>query len=199
MYDVIYGLAATALAPVWLLRHKSRHKVLSALRHRMANDIEARSSESRCILLHAVSLGEMNATRALVANLRSSRPDLHIIVSTTTNTGYDRGLALYANSPNISLIRFPLDLSPAIDRLLDRLRPDLVVLLELEVWPNFILRASRRRIPVVVINGRLTTSSFRNYRLAGPLVNRTFARLALVAAQDQTYADRFIAVGANPR
>lgn len=197
MYDVLYGLAATALAPVWLLRHKSRHKVFSALRNRMG-DVEARTSESPAILIHAVSLGEMNATRALVAKLQGERPGLEIIVSTTTNTGYDRGLALYANSPDVTLIRFPIDLSPAIEKLLDRLRPDIVVLLELEVWPNLVLRAARRKIPVLVINGRLTTSSFRNYRLAGPLVKRTFARLSLVAAQDQTYADRFIAVGANP-
>ena len=197
-YDIVWGAGVGIGTPYWLIKQSAREKVVKAFRQRMGRDIAAREGDAPCILIHAVSLGEMNATRALVANLQSSRPDLHIIVSTTTNTGYDRGLALYANSPNISLIRFPLDLSPAIDRLLDRLRPDLVVLLELEVWPNFILRASRRRIPVVVINGRLTTSSFRNYRLAGPLVNRTFARLALVAAQDQTYADRFIAVGANP-
>ena len=190
----MYAVAAAAAAPVWLLRTKSRHKVASALRNRMGH-VERRAGDGPAILIHAVSLGEMNATRALVAKLRERRPDVHIIISTTTNTGYDRGMTLYANEPNTTLIRFPLDLTPAVARVLDRLRPNLVVLIELEVWPNFVKQCRKRGIPVLVINARLTTSSFRNYRMGGPLVKWIFRRIALVCAQDQTYADRFKALG----
>jgi 3-deoxy-D-manno-octulosonic-acid transferase len=147
-------------------------------------------------MIHAVSLGEMNATRSLVRSLSSARPDLRFIVSTTTDTGFARGRELYGSDPSVSLIRFPLDFTPAVSRVLDVLRPSLVVLMELEVWPNFILQCRRRSIPVLLINGRLTESSFRNYRLGGPLVARMFGRLAAVCAQDQNYADRFVALGA---
>src|SRR4051794_5360789 len=134
LYDVIYTLAAAALSPFWLLKPKSRRKISTALRNRMGH-VDPRDSNNPAILIHAVSLGEMNATRALVQKLRDARPDLDIIISTTTNTGYDRGLALYASSPSTTLIRYPLDFTPAVERVLDRLRPTLVVLIELEVWP----------------------------------------------------------------
>src|SRR6185503_1319636 len=107
-----------------------------------------------------------------------ARPDLRFVVSTTTDTGYARGRELYGADPKVTLIRFPLDFSGAIARVLDNLRPSLVVLMELEVWPNFLLQCERRRIPVLLINGRLTESSYRNYRLGGPLVKKMFRRLA---------------------
>jgi 3-deoxy-D-manno-octulosonic-acid transferase len=193
-YDVIYAVAAAALAPVWLVRAKSRHKVSSALRNRMGY-VAPRESRSAAIWIHAVSLGEMNATRALVGKLREARPDVQIIISTTTHTGYERGLALYADKSDITLVRYPLDLTPAVKRALDRLRPSVVVLIELEVWPNFLKHCGRRGIPVLVINARLTTSSFRNYRWGGVLVRRIFRRVAMVCAQDEVYAERFKALG----
>jgi 3-deoxy-D-manno-octulosonic-acid transferase len=82
-----------------------------------------------------------------------------------------------------------------VRRFLDTVRPDLVALVELEVWPNFVSDATRRGIPVCVVNGRLTERSFRGYRLAGPLLRPAFGRLGLVAAQNQEYAERFEAVG----
>ena len=150
------------------------------------------------VLIHAVALGEINATRAMVRALIQNRPGLRIVVSTTTETGYARGLELYGSDPNVTLIHYPLDFTAAINRVLDRYRPEVVVLMELEVWPNFVLQCERRRIPVLLVNGRLTPSSFRNYRLGGPLVRRMFRRLSLICAQEQAYADRFRALGAPP-
>ena len=88
-----------------------------------------------------------------------------------------------------------LDFTSAVDRLLATLRPAVVALLELEVWPNFIRRCAERKMPVLLINGRITPGSFRKYRLAQPLVGSMFARLHHVAAQDETYAKRFIELG----
>ena len=82
--------------------------------------------------------------------------------------------------------------------MLDGLRPSVVVLMELEVWPNFVAHCRRRGIPVLLINGRLTESSFRNYRRFRPLLAPTFRRLGLVCAQDQAYADRFVRLGTPP-
>jgi 3-deoxy-D-manno-octulosonic-acid transferase len=146
-------------------------------------------------MIHAVSLGEMNATRALVQQLSAARSDLRFLVTVTTDTGYARGRELYGSDPSVTLARFPLDLSSAIRRLLDRQRPAVVVLMELEVWPNLVLHCRRRGIPVAVINGRLTTSSYRNYRLARPLLRSTFGRLSAVCAQDEQYAERFRSLG----
>ena len=93
-------------------------------------------------MVHAVSLGEINATRSLVELLRSQRPGIDFIVSVTTETGFARGLELYGSSPDVTLVRYPLDFTSAVDRLLVTLRPAVVALLELEVWPNFIRRCA---------------------------------------------------------
>jgi 3-deoxy-D-manno-octulosonic-acid transferase len=196
-YDIAYGLGVGVSAPFWLLKPSARRKVLKALRERMGQDLPGGATHP-AVLIHAVSLGEMNATRAMVRGLAESRPDLRFVISTTTDTGFTRGREIYGSDPRVSLIRYPLDFSSAVVRVLDRFDPRVVVLMELEVWPNFVLHCERRRIPVLLVNGRLTPSSFRNYRLGGPLVRRMFRRLSLVCAQEPRYAERFLALGGAP-
>jgi 3-deoxy-D-manno-octulosonic-acid transferase len=194
-YDIAYGIAVAAAAPVWLAKPAARHKVLCALGQRMGH-VLPREETSNAVLIHAVSLGEMNATRELVAQLKSHRPDLHVIVSTTTTTGYERGRQLYAGKPGMSLVRFPLDFSSAVNMLLDALQPSLIVLMEGEIWPNFLLQCHRRKIPVVLVNGRMTESAFRRYRRVRFLTSSMLRRIETICAQDAVYAERFTALGA---
>jgi 3-deoxy-D-manno-octulosonic-acid transferase len=199
LYDLAYALGLGAAAPVWLIKPSSRRKVLPALRQRNGRDLpDVHSAERGTILIHAVSLGEMNATRALVARLREMRPGVQFVISSTTETGFARGKELYGPSKDVELIRYPLDFSPAVVRVLDHVKPDVVVLMELEVWPNFVKRCRDRGIPVVLANARLTPSSFRNYRMAGLFLRPTFDRLALVCAQELAYAERFLQLGVPP-
>ncbi|WP_428938689.1 3-deoxy-D-manno-octulosonic acid transferase [Fontivita pretiosa] len=193
-YDIAYGLGVAVSAPYWVIKPSARSKVLSAFSQRMG-DVARRQSDATAVMIHAVSVGEINATRALVHELRLRRRDLHIIISTTTRTGYQRAQELYGAAPHVTLIRYPLDFTPAVTRVLDSLRPSLVVLMELEVWPNFMQQCRKRNIPVILANGRLTSSSFRRYRLVRPIAASMFSRLAMVCAQDETYAGRFEALG----
>ncbi len=196
-YDIAWGAGLALSAPFWLARGKTREKVLKALRGRMGEGITP-SSRSATIMIHAVALGEINATRAMVKGLAEARPDLRFVITVTTDTGHARGLELYGKDPRVTLLRYPLDFSVAISRLLDRLKPSVVVLMELEVWPNFMWHCERRGIPVLLVNGRLTPGSFRNYRLGGPLVRKMFRRLTALCAQEDAYAQRFIQLGADP-
>src|SRR5205814_3983894 len=116
--------------------------------------------------------------------------------TTTTQTGFARALELYGPRPNdFTVLHYPLDFTPAISRVLNHLRPDLVILMELEAWPNFMLQCEKRRIPVVVVNGRMTEPSYRKYRLLGPIIRRTFRRIAAACVQEPVYAERFSALG----
>ena len=196
-YDIAWGALLGLSAPAWAMSPKARRKVRRALAERMGKGVR-REGDGPAVLIHAVSLGEMDATRSLVRELAAARPDLRFVVSTTTDTGYDRGRQLYGADRNVMLIRYPLDFSRAVGRVLDGVRPDVVVLMELEVWPNFLLQCERRGIPVVLVNGRLTPSSYRNYRLGRPLVAKMFRRLRKVCAQEETYARNFIDLGAPP-
>lgn len=197
-YDIAYGLGLGLTAPVWLMVPKARRKVLKALAQRMGQVEPRVDTSAPTILIHAVSVGELNATPKLVAMLEEARPELRFVISTTSETGFARANQLYGKHERATVIRYPLDFSSAVQRTLDALRPVAVVLLELEVWPNFVRECRRRNVPVLVVNGRMTAVSFPRYKRAAPLTRRMFATLAAVCAQEQTYADRFIALGAVP-
>ena len=142
------------------------------------------------VLVHGVSVGEVAAIRQMVGLLAART---RVVVSSTTDTGVARARALY--SSRHAVVRYPLDLSWMVRRFLDAVRPDVVALAELEVWPNFVTECTRRGIPVCVVNGRLSSSSYRGYRRARAWVRPVFRQLAAVAAQNEAYADRFIDLG----
>ena len=145
------------------------------------------------ILVHGVSVGETNALEPLVNALAASRPAPDVVVSASTETGFARARRIHAGHRVV--VRFPLDFTWMVDRFLDGLRPDLVVLAELELWPTFLAACARRGVPVCVVNARMSARSFRGYRMCRPLVRRMFSRLSLVAAQTETYRARFEALG----
>jgi 3-deoxy-D-manno-octulosonic-acid transferase len=210
-YDIAYGLVVGASAPYWLIKPSSRRKVLAAFSQRMG-EVPIREGGAPAVMIHAVSLGEINATKMLVARLRELRPDLHVIISTTTETGYARAMELYGSNgrpatphlllneqPNpYTVIRYPLDFTGAINKVLDNLRPSVVALMELEIWPNFIRECAKREIRVVLLNGRITETSFGRYKWIRPVVRRMLERVSAVCAQDETYARRFVELGARP-
>lgn len=192
--DVAYALAGAAAAPLWLLSARRRAKLRDVAATRLGR-VPPRPGGGAAVLLHAVSVGEVNATRALIDALRRERPALGIVLTVTTRTGYDRALELFGAAPGVLVARYPLDFSGAVRRLLDATRPSLAVLMELEVWPNFTRACRRRGIPIVLANGRLTEASARRYAWGGPLARRMFARLSAVCAQDEEYAARFARLG----
>jgi 3-deoxy-D-manno-octulosonic-acid transferase len=138
----------------------------------------------------------MNATRELVKQLQQVRPDLHVVITTTTVTGFDRGRQLYGGKSTVTLARFPLDFTVAVNRLLNTMTPCLIVLMEGEIWPNFLRQCERRKIPVLLVNGRISEAAFARYRKIKFITRQMLRRLAGICAQDAVYADRFIALGA---
>ena len=104
-YDIVWGAGVAIGAPYWLVKPSTRAKVLTAFKQRMGRDIPRREGDAPCILIHAVSLGEMNATRALVERLREMRPSAQFVISATTDTGYARGRELYDIQNDVTLIR----------------------------------------------------------------------------------------------
>jgi 3-deoxy-D-manno-octulosonic-acid transferase len=147
-------------------------------------------SSGRRVLLHAVSVGEVNALRTLVPLLADR---VEVVVSSTTDTGLARARALFAGRAGV--VRYPLDASWCVRRFLRSVRPDAVGLVELELWPNFLSACRRLGVPAAVINGRLSERSFRGYRRLRPIVGGMFAGLRTAAVQDETYAHRFRAMG----
>jgi 3-deoxy-D-manno-octulosonic-acid transferase len=141
-------------------------------------------------------VGELNAIRLLVDELAARRDGPQLVIATTTDTGFARATDLFGREHCV--VRYPLDFSFAVGQFLDRIEPDAVALVELEVWPNFTAVCHRRGISLCVINGRLTERSARRYRRILPLVRPSFRRLAFAAVQDEAYARRFAGMGMDP-
>jgi 3-deoxy-D-manno-octulosonic-acid transferase len=155
--------------------------------------ISRRAPQKKCIWIHAVSVGEVNATKTLVAKFAEYLDEYEIVISSTTDTGLDRAKAIYAD--NLEVFYFPFDLSCVMRRAFDNIRPDICLLMELEVWPNLARIANTRNIPVVVVNGRLSDESFPKYKLIKPITKWMFGKVDLVLAQTEEYATRFRALG----
>ena len=191
--DAAYLAAVTATSPVWAWRMKRTGKLNTDWRGRFGQGDALPRARGRRILVHAVSVGEVNAIRTLVDRLSSDRTAPEVVVCATTDTGFARAREVFA--PRHHVVRYPFDASWMVRAFLDRVRPDLVALCELEVWPNFVDECHARGIPVVVVNGRLSARSFRRYALARAIVAPTFRKLRAALVQQQEYAARFFALG----
>lgn len=191
--DILYLLLATLTAPLWLWRLARRGKLRTDWPARLGRGRPLPPSQSPTILVHAVSVGEVNAIRLLVRTLDNHPVRPRVVIATTTDTGLARATALFA--PQHHVVRYPFDFNFAVRRFLDLVRPDAVALVELELWPNFTAACQRRRVPVCVVNGRLSDRSFRRYRHIAALVRPSFRRLAFAAVQNADYARRFIKLG----
>lgn len=158
--------------------------------------VPKRRGDRRCVWLHAVSVGEVNLLSVLIAEARRRWPEWDLVISTTTKTGYELAKRKYAAEHRVFYA--PLDFSWATDEAVRRVRPDLLVLAELELWPNLIDAVKRHGAKVAIVNGRLSENSYKGYRRLRPLVRRTLESIDLIAAQDPATAERFRSLGARP-
>jgi 3-deoxy-D-manno-octulosonic-acid transferase len=185
------------LATPWLAYAAIRHgKYRDGWAAKFLGQVPRRTGDRPCLWLHAVSVGEVNLLQALLAELAQRQPTWEYVISTTTRAGFALARKKYAG---YQVFYCPLDFSWATRRAMRRVRPDLLVLAELELWPNLIRAARRQGARVAVVNGRLSEKSFRGYRRLRPLVRRLLQRIELVAVQNEAYADRFLALGARPQ
>jgi len=148
------------------------------------------------IWVHAVSVGEVQASLPLVRALREGYADARILVTTTTPTGSER--VMQALGGEVAHRYVPYDLPGAVRRFLDRVRPDLVVLMETELWPNILHQCGERGIPVVLVNARLSERSARGYARFGVFTRGMLQHVTAIAAQSEEDARRFASLGADP-
>jgi 3-deoxy-D-manno-octulosonic-acid transferase len=194
LLDAAYLLAAPFLIAYLAFPSRlfTRKRYRAGLRQKLGG-IPAREGDRPCLWVHAVSVGEVRAVLPLLAAFRGRWPDWDLWVSTSTDTG--RELAERSLPAGARIIYWPLDLGFAVRRALRRVRPTAVALMELELWPNFLLAAERAAVPVVVLNGRISARSFPRYRRLGFLARGLFGAVKAFAAQGQVVARRLESLG----
>jgi 3-deoxy-D-manno-octulosonic-acid transferase len=177
VYSFLMAVAAAVLSPIWIWKGLRQGKYLSNLGERLGRSFpgldamaairEGRSvNESReragAIWIHAVSVGEVLSGVALAQKLKAAYPQRPLIVSTTTQTG--QVLARERVKAADAVIYFPFDWAFCVRRALDAVKPALVIVLETEIWPNFLREADRRDVPVIFVSGRFSDKSFTRYQ-----------------------------------
>ena len=195
LLDLVYALLLIIVLPWYAWKAFRTGKYHQEFWMRVTGRVPPRQGERPCVWLHAVSVGEVNLLQPLIEELEAAHPDCECVISSTTDTGI--ALARQKYAPR-SVFPSPLDFSWAVRTVLARVRPRLLVLAELELWPNLIALSHAAGIKVAVINGRLSESSFRGYRRSGPLIRQLLLRIDVLAVQNKEYANRFRALGANP-
>jgi 3-deoxy-D-manno-octulosonic-acid transferase len=192
VFNLIYLILLVLAAPVLLYRAWRSGKYREGWSAKVFGEAPLRIGDRPCIWFHAVSVGEVLLLKPIVNGLVRRRPGWEVVISTTTAAGLTVARRTY---PELITFYAPLDFSWATRRAIERIRPTVLALVELELWPNLVWAAKRAGARVAIINGRLSLRSHRGYqKLRGPL-GPTLRRLDAVAVQTEEYATRFVDLG----
>lgn len=199
IYNIVFLLGFAFSAPFYFLKMRRRGNWREGFGQRFASydsKFKQAITNRDTIWLHAVSVGEVNICTQLIRALEPRVPKLKIIVSTTTSTGMAE---LKKKLPaQITKIYYPLDRRKYVRRSLRLINPVAVVLVEAEIWPNFLWRCRDLGIPVFLVNARLSDRSFRGYKRYGILFRSVFRSLAGVGCQNESDAKRLEEIGCRP-
>ncbi len=197
LYNVILMVSAVVLVPYYLLRGLRYGKSRRGIRERLGyftQDQLKKFQSHQVIWLHAVSVGETRAAMPLIRRLRREYPDYFLLISNVTETGH----AIAADIRELDdCIFFPFDFSWAARRALKAVSPELVAIVETEIWPNFTRQARLLDIPLVLVNGRISDRSFPRYRFARILFRPILDCFSAFCMQSQVDTERIIAIGAS--
>lgn len=198
-YSLLLTLVLLAWSPSIILRALRSPHYREGWRERLGCYPEALLSRFQAVQpvwIHAVSVGEVGAASILANLWTTRRPTLPLLVSTVTGTG--REVARRTFPQAAAVVYFPIDLPMVVHRTLATVRPRLILLTETEIWPNFLHECAASKVPVAIINGRISERSFSRYRLVRPFIRQVLQCVDLFCMQTGTDAKRILALGASP-
>jgi len=202
VYSILLFLFLLFSSPYFLFRMVTKGKYKKGLRQRLgfipplctgAGFIPQVKNED-FIWVHAVSVGEVIAASPIIDAIRKRFPKYSFLISTVTNTGQD--MARKAISDPKEIIYFPLDFKWIVNKVLKSIKPKLFIMVETELWPNFIRETKKRKIPLAVVNGRISPGSFKGYRIIRPFLKRVLSNIDLFSMQSKLDEERIISLGA---
>ena len=150
--------------------------------------------DEKIVMVHGVSVGEVIALENLVKKIKETFPECKLVVTTGTKTGQD---IAYKKLDGIAdyITYFPFDIPYAVNKFLDTLNPSLVLIAETELWPNFAYGCKKKNIPLCIINGRISDSTYKTYKLAKPFFKEVFKNFTAVYAQSKEDLEKYCSIG----
>lgn len=182
------------MSPIFLLK---RAKYAAGFWQRMGYLPEFAKNEKPVLWIHCVSVGEANAAKPLVEELKKQFPDYRIIVSTTTRTGQELARNIFRNTAE-TVFYFPFDWKFTVRRALKHFNPKAILIMETELWFNFIREAGKIGVFIALVNGRLSEKSVKNYAYVKNFMQRVLRRIDLALMQNQADARRILQLGIRP-
>lgn len=198
-YNLFFPLVFLLMLPKFLSRMARRGGYRRHFEQRLGvygHGTAARLADGRRIWIHAVSVGELFVALRFIEEYRTTHPAALFVLSTNTSTGHT--LAEQKLDRRDVLIYFPVDLPFVMHRVLNRINPLKLILVECEFWPNLVRQAHKRGVPVSLINGRISDSSFKGYMALRPFTRRLLELINPICMQGRQDAERIIAMGACP-
>jgi len=199
LYNLFFPIGFLLLLPKFISRMAQRGGYRRHFEQRVGiygHKTAAKLAEGRRIWIHAVSVGELFVALRFIEEHRKQHPEARFVLSTNTSTGH--ALAEQKMDHRDVLIYFPVDLPMVMHRVFNQINPLKLILVECEFWPNMVRQAHRRGIPVALINGRISDSSFKGYMLLRPFARRLLEMINPVCMQGRQDAERILALGARP-
>jgi len=190
IYDFIFLLFSLFYLPVYLFKNKFHPGFSSRL-----GVLPRGFKLDKPIWIHAVSVGEAMAVKKLVEQLRKAYPNKQFVISTVTPTGNKIAKGMAGENDFVTFL--PLDFGFIVKKAIDSLNPSLFVIAETEIWPNLITYLNKRKIPVIIVNGRISDSSFRGYLKIRFLIKSIFRKVTLFCVQTERDANRFSSLGVD--
>jgi 3-deoxy-D-manno-octulosonic-acid transferase len=197
VYSLLLTLGLIVLIPRFLFQAITHGKYLPGLRQRLGSVPRLSESAKPTVWLHCVSVGETQAARPFVRELRKQFPNHRLVISTVTVTGQNVAQTVFKDDA-AEVIYFPFDWSWSVRRSLRAIKPDVVLMMETELWPNFLRHCRKQGVPVAVINGRISKQSFRGYNLIKFFVRRILKDVRLAVMQTEADCERIRTIGMAP-
>ncbi len=199
LYNILFMAGFVVSAPFYWLKMTRRGNWRAGFGERLGlydHKLKQALSNTRVLWLHAVSVGEVNLCTQIIRELEPRLPNHKLVVSTTTSTGMAE---LRRHLPShIAKVYYPIDRRKHVQRAMNVIHPEAVVLVEAEIWPNFLWALQRRGKPAFLVNARISDRSFRGYRRFGFLFRPLFASFKAVSAQNEADAALLRELGCRP-
>jgi 3-deoxy-D-manno-octulosonic-acid transferase len=199
LYNVLLLVYWATLIPMLiyrLIREEGFYQRIKQSIGFLPDDLKEKISNRHAIWVHAASVGEIVAASPIVREMRKTHPNEVIIVSVVTATGFRMAHQIIKGADGI--LYFPLDLPYLTDRILTIVKPRAIVLVETEIWPNFLRIAARKNIPVMMMNGRISRRSSSRYRMITFFTRRVLSTIYVFCMQSRIDAQYIIDIGADP-
>ena len=194
IYSCLFTIAIIVASPYFAFKMLKEKKYYQGLSQRFGM-LAQQSMDKKSIWIHTVSVGEFLTSLPIIDRLNKEYPNYSIVVTTTTNTAYS--IATKQIKHKAVLLFSPLDLGFIIQRFIKYINPAILIIMETELWPNLINQTSKNKIPIMILNGRISDKSYPRYRIIRIFYKKILACIKSICVQTKQDYERFLAIGAK--